>query len=163
MAELKKLAPFDIRSFKDWLTQRGAIIEPATSVWEVLRVDTIDGKFIVYKNKKGVETWPDGLMDIVNAFREGRSIPLSPDQKKRKRLKHLVEEIAQRDGLYCWFCEVGFLSTDSREITIEHLVSLCHGGPNHLSNIVISCQPCNEKAGSISVSEKVKFRDGRRS
>jgi hypothetical protein len=156
------MVAFKLDTFKRWLVSHGAIIEAPTNEWELLRVATCDGTFIAYRNKKGVETWPDGLMAIRDAFLASRDISLSPDLKARKRLRHTIDEIAGRDGLWCFFCEIGFLSPDSNEITIEHLVPHSLGGPNHIANLVISCEPCNRAVGNMSVAEKARFRDEKR-
>jgi len=75
----------------------------------------------------------------------------------------IVRTLVERDGLWCWFCEIGFLSEDSGEVTLEHLVARAHGGPNHLSNYVLACPDCNSQVGTLSVSEKVQFRERKRS
>lgn len=155
---MKKRA-LDIDAFKEWLTQRGAIVDSPTNPYEILRVRTCEGCFVAYANTKGVETWPDGLTSIREAFDAGREVALSPDLKSRVRLRHTIETIASRDGLECWFCERGFLSTDSREITVEHLCPRSHGGPDHLSNLVIACAPCNRAAGNQTVADKVRLRE----
>jgi hypothetical protein len=153
---------FEIASFKVWLVERGAILLSPTNPYEVLRVDTAEGLFVVYQNKAGKQTWPMGIDAIRSAYLDGRDVPLSPDQKQRVRLRHQIEALAARDGLFCWFCENGFLSVDSREITIEHLVSVAHGGPHHVSNLVLACPDCNGEAGLLSVAEKVMLRDAKR-
>lgn len=154
---------FEIDAFKAWLVERGAIILAPTNPYEVLRVDTAEGLFVVYENKAGKQTWPEGIDGIRSAYLDGREVPLSPDQKGRVRLRHQIEAIAARDGLECWFCENGFLTIDSREITIEHLVAVAHGGPNHISNLVLACPDCNSEAGHLSVSEKALMREAKRS
>ncbi|MGO4738605.1 HNH endonuclease [Bosea sp. 2KB_26] len=159
---MKKRPAFKLDTFKSWLTECGAVIQPPTSQWEILRVQTCDGVQVVYRNSKEVQTWPESLIVAREAFERGNRMSLSPDMKARKKLRHLIEDLAARDGLWCWFCEVGFLTSDSVEITIEHLVSKSHGGPNHPSNLVIACKPCNTEAGHLSVSEKVGLRDRKR-
>ena len=153
---------FQLDAFKAWLVERGAVILAPTNPYEVLRVDTAEGLFVVYTNKAGKQTWPEGIEAIRAAYLDGRELPLSPEQKGRVKLRHQIEAIAARDGLECWFCENGFLSVDSREITIEHLVALAHGGPNHISNLVLACPDCNAEAGHLSVSEKVVMREAKR-
>lgn len=154
--------PFNIEAFKAWLIERGAIVDPPTNEWEVIRVRTIDGPFVAYRNAKGVQKWPGGLMEIKQAFINGEQIPLSPSLASRKKLRHLINDLSARDGLWCWFCEVGFLTPDSTEITIEHLCPKAHGGPNHVSNLVLACKRCNSEAGNLSIAEKVRMRDDRR-
>lgn len=153
---------FDLKAFKDWLVQRGAVLKPITNPYEVLRVDTSEGVFVVYTNSKGKQTWPVGIDALRSAYLDGKDIPLAPEQKSRVRLRHQIEAIAARDGLECWFCENGFLTPDSREITIEHLVAVSHGGPNHMSNLVLACPDCNSEAGQLSVAEKVLVREAKR-
>lgn len=154
---------FEMEKFRAWLVARGAVIQSPTNPYEILRVDTADGVFVVYQNKKGAQTWPEGIDRIRSAYLDGKNIPLSPDQKARRKLRHQIETLAERDGLECWFCENGFLDADSREITIEHLVAVAHGGPNHVSNLVLSCPDCNQEAGHLSVAEKVLMREAKRS
>jgi hypothetical protein len=159
---MSKRPAFDIKAFKAWLTDCGAVLVPPTSQWEVLRAQTCDGVQVVYRNAKEVETWPEPLIVAREAFKSGNRMSLSPDLKARKRLRHLVEQLAERDGLWCWFCEIGFLSSESAEITVEHLVPKAHGGPNHPSNLVLACGACNKAAGHLSVAEKVLLRDKKR-
>lgn len=158
----RKARDRSIDGFKAWLVERGAIIDPPTNPYEILRVRTCEGVFVAYRNSKGAETWPDGLRAICDAFDAKRDIPLSPELKARVRLRHQIEALATRDGLECWFCETGFLSTDSNEITIEHLCPVAHGGPNHVSNLVLACKPCNSEAGNRSIAEKVLIREMKR-
>jgi hypothetical protein len=153
---------FSIETFKTWLTLRGAIIDPPTNEWEVLRVRTCDGVFVIYKNKRGDETWPEGLLSVRQAFVDKKDISLSPDLTVRKRLRHTIDDLAASDGLWCWYCETGFLNSESREISIEHLCSVAHGGPNHPSNLVLACHACNGEAGTLSIAEKVAMRDRKR-
>jgi hypothetical protein len=159
---MSKPRRFNLHKFKEWLVARGAVILPPTNPWEMLRVDTSEGIFVVYRNKADRETWPELADRIRDAFLSGREIPLSPDQKARVRLRHMIETLAARDGLECWFCENGFLDVDSREITIEHLCPVAHGGPNHLSNLVLACPDCNQEVGHLSVAEKVLIREAKR-
>ncbi|MGO4672949.1 HNH endonuclease [Bosea sp. 2YAB26] len=159
---MKKPAAFKIETFKAWLTDCGAVVRPPSNQWEVLRVQTCDGVQVIYRNAKDIQTWPEPLIIARHAFERGNRMALSPEMKARKQLRHLIEDLAVRDGLWCWFCEVGFLTADSTEISIEHLVPKAHGGPNHPSNLVLACKPCNTEAGHLSVSEKVAIRDRKR-
>lgn len=151
--------PFSMDAFKAWLTERGAIVDPPTNPYEILSARTADGVLVAYRDSRGKETWPTELTEYRDAWKAGQQPSLSPDLRSRVKLRHRVQELAERDGLWCWFCETGFLSVDSREITIEHLVPLAHGGPNHVSNLVLACGPCNRRAGNLPVSAKVRLRD----
>lgn len=156
-----KRKTFSLKAFRAWLIERGAVVEPPTNPYEILRVQTAEGTFVAYENKLGKETWPEGLAAIREQFITGQMPALSPDLRGRVRLRHLIGALAERDGMECWFCSRGFLSLDSREITIEHLVPKAHGGPDHQSNLVLACAPCNRAAGNLPVVEKVKLREQR--
>lgn len=86
----------------------------------------------------------------------GRAPP-RPNEKKRKRLR---AQLLKRDGRECFYCgeEAGFDVVP----TIEHLLSRAHGGPDTLENTTLSCKPCNEEAGDLSVIDKVRLREKKR-
>lgn len=159
---MKARKPKDIASFNDWLIARGAIVDAPTNEWEILRVRTCDGVFVAYRNKAGKETWPEDLLDLREAFEAGRALALSPDLKSRKRSRHLIEALGERDGLKCWFCDLQWQNPENANITIEHLVPVCHGGPNHMSNLVLACQACNGAVGNMPVAKKVIYREQQR-
>lgn len=77
----------------------------------------------------------------------------------KKRLA-IVEALVARDGPRCWYC-IGELTGEST--TLEHLCPKAHGGPEHLSNLVLACKPCNLDARDRSIAEKVKLREKKRS
>ena len=61
----------------------------------------------------------------------------------------------KRDGQLCFFC----LKPVGVDITVEHLIALVDSGPDHLSNKVLAHSVCNQKAGSLSVMEKIQVRE----
>lgn len=77
----------------------------------------------------------------------------------RPQLTPYKKFIAIRDGKMCWYCGI-VLPKD--KLTIEHLLSVAHGGSHHMSNLVLACEPCNLEAGTLSVASKVKLRDQKR-
>jgi len=147
-----------LAEFSDWLTSCGAIIEPPTNEYEIIRVRSCHGLHVAYRNAKGRENWPDILSEIKAAFLAGQRQRLSPDQKERVRLRHTIDAIIARDGCECWFSGVSFSGADDDRITIEHLCPIAHGGPNHISNLVIATREANRMAGQLSVAEKVGLR-----
>ena len=72
---------------------------------------------------------------------------------KSKRAK--INRIMNRDGDRCFFCGLPL----GDDITIEHLVPIKCGGGNHIANICLSHSECNKNAGSLSVSQKIKYRE----
>lgn len=148
--------------FTAWLTKSGAVIMDPTSEWEIVRVSTCFGILVAYTNTKGKESWPSGLLSIYKSYSAGKPLALSPNRKSNVKLRHTIGDLAARDGLCCWFCELKFNNVDDTRITIEHLVAKSHGGPNHHSNLALACEQCNIEVGNLSVSEKVAIRDAKR-
>jgi hypothetical protein len=59
-----------------------------------------------------------------------------------------------RHGGACFYCGCD-LSVDT--CSIEHILPKSAGGPDHIANMALSCQPCNRAAGALSVFEKVNL------
>lgn len=78
---------------------------------------------------------------------------------KPPKVMHYKRYIAARDGEKCFYCNTQFAKEN---LTVEHLLSISHGGNNHLSNLVLACQPCNLEAGTGTIIDKVEFRDRKR-
>ena len=78
---------------------------------------------------------PRSLMHDLLTFRSG-------DAKRMWR-----EEIKRRDGYACYICG----STEN--LTIDHVVPQCKGGPTDASNCRTACLSCNQKKGSLSLDE----------
>lgn len=151
-----------IADFKKWLVECGAIIEPPTNSYEILRVRTCHGVHVAYRKDNGRETWPHALSILRDSCQAGNRQNLSPDLKERIKLRHTIAAIIERDGCECWFSGQAFSGPEDEQITIEHLCPRSHGGPNHLSNLVIATREWNQRAGNLSVAEKVRMRDAAR-
>lgn len=78
----------------------------------------------------------------------------------RPQLTPYKKIIAIRDGKECFFCGI-VLPKD--QLTIEHMVAVADGGTHHIKNLVLACTDCNKAVGRMSVADKVKFRDRKRS
>lgn len=48
----------------------------------------------------------------------------------------------------CYYCMTPF--SRRRPATVEHIVPVCRGGSNHMSNLALTCSPCNAKKGSMT-------------
>lgn len=160
------MRPRDLTDFEVWLTNCGAEVLAPLSEWEVLRVRTSTGTHVVHANKKGAQTWPPALLDIVSAFNKGATLALAATRRKRRNSKLMQDfpRLVKRDGDGCFYC--GEFVTDpfaeyhpDYAPTTEHLVSIAHGGPNHLSNKFIAHHRCNQIAGHLSAPEKIALRD----
>lgn len=160
----------DLAAFKRWLVRCGAEVLATTNPYEVLRVRTSTGVHVVHKNRKGRQTWPGGLSDIVDIFLDGGSPRLSPSAMVRRssRLRQRYPILVARDGDGCFFCAVRVPAPDEEcspgmAPSVEHLVSIAHGGPNHLANTYLAHRDCNNRAGDASAVEKISLREKIRS
>ncbi|AWJ93263.1 HNH endonuclease (plasmid) [Azospirillum baldaniorum] len=143
--------------FKDFLVSRGSEVLAPSNAFEVARFTTPQGIGVVYRNGKGqVSSWQGGADEAFAAFRAGASWSVGARKAKGKgKVRHQINALLSRDGDGCFFC--GRPLGD--DITVEHLVPAVHGGPNHISNLVLAHAACNQSVGHLSVAEKVRARD----
>lgn len=70
----------------------------------------------------------------------------NPQGKTRKTLSRSIRErVIARDGLTCAYCRSVL---DPEDVTIDHVVPVVRGGTDELTNLAISCRPCNSKKGT---------------
>jgi len=154
--------------FKRWLVDRGSEIREPSNPFELLRFTTPEGVGVIYANKAGrVSAWENGAERAWLAYQGAETDWRVGKRVKNKGQSHQQTAIIARDGDGCWYCgklfaeaaegQVNFNGPD--DATVEHLVSRTHGGPNHLSNLVMAHRKCNNEAGNLSVSEKVALRE----
>lgn len=159
---MKSLAHFTSRraKFEAFLTERGAQILQPTNEWEVLRFRTSRGTSVVYCNSKGGITPTGESLEAWTAFEiNGPWRGVTKPHKRPRKDGHktsLLNALLRRDGPSCFFCGA---PTTADDRSLEHLVPLSHGGPNHLSNLVLAHRRCNADAGHLSVMEKIRLRD----
>ncbi len=138
--------------FGAWLTEHGAEVLAPTSEWEAARFRSHGGQLsIVYRNKQEILTYT-GLAEAAHrAFRFAK--PWSAGAAtKRRHMGGIIPTIRKRDGDLCFFCQREVSEEDESK---EHLVSLAHGGPNHISNLFLAHKTCNTEAGHLSAPEKI--------
>lgn len=152
---LRELKP---ARFEAFLTANGHEVLAPTNEYEVVRFRNAEGVGIVYRNKRDMLSFQGPAKAAVNAFKSGKQFR-APD-KRAKRLPVDLRAIVKRDGNGCFYCGEPL---EVEEMTREHLLSITHGGSNHIANMVIACDPCNQEAGHLSVAEKVRLRDQKRS
>ena len=68
----------------------------------------------------------------------------SEDRRRRKR------KLMERDEGKCFWCKTMLAYEDA---TMDHVIPMARGGTDALTNLVLSCQPCNNSRGC---------RDGRK-
>ena len=69
----------------------------------------------------------------------------------KKRNEDLRQEIADRDGWSCCWCNKELLP---KTATLEHLLARSRGGSNSPSNLRLSCAPCNNGRGDGAPRKK---------
>lgn len=159
---MKSLAHLTSRreKFEAFLVERGAQILQPTNEWEVLRFKTSRGTSIVYCNARGGVTPTGESTAAWQAFEKNGPWRATPAPKKRQsgrdKTLPLLHALLQRDGPACFYC---IRATDEGNRTLEHLVPRAHGGPDHLSNLVLAHRECNAGAGHRSAMEKIRMRE----
>lgn len=73
-----------------------------------------------------------------------------PVQRKSKRMK-----ARKQTGGRCWYCSK---HVHKDEATLDHVIPLTRGGGYERSNLVFSCQPCNEEKGDKSLEQYRTFK-----
>lgn len=139
-----------LQTFRKRLEEAGAEILAPTNPYEVLRFRSSKGVGVVYKGKRG-ETWNAEALaarDHLHA-KAGSLAPVTINGRRRD--KATVDALLVRDGDCCLFCGKPL----DGDITVEHLVAIAHGGPNHVSNLFLAHAACNQAAGHMSAPEKV--------
>lgn len=141
--------------FLEWLVARGAQVLHPTNEWELVRFDCATGVAIIYANAKGGTTFTGQALAAWNAFKSGTSWSAGV-RGRRTKTGPLIRTLLDRDGDRCFYCHA---PTSDDDRSVEHLVSVAHGGPNHISNLVLAHRACNERAGHLSAMEKVRMRE----
>lgn len=133
----------------------GEILSP-TNPYEVMRFKTRHGVGVVYQNVRGKRTWNQEAQAVRDHFDTQKKGSLAPVAVKgRRKDAGTVNALLARDGDNCFFCRLPL----NDDITVEHLVSVAHGGPNHISNLFLAHAPCNQRAGHLSAPEKIAIRE----
>lgn len=60
------------------------------------------------------------------------------------------ENVYLRDGYRCQYCGQGL---PGGELTLDHVVPRCKGGPTSWTNVVAACTPCNRRKGRHTPEE----------
>lgn len=77
----------------------------------------------------------------------------------------LVIELAERDGMSCFYCEqqlIALPSDHERAATIDHVLARSHGGLYHPQNVVLACRDCNKEKAADFVMLVEAIRRARR-
>jgi hypothetical protein len=149
----------EIEIFTDWIVANGGEKLAPTNRYELLRFKCHLGIGIVYQSEKGKRTWSGAAKELRESFAKNKPVRLTPIAFKRRHDDKRFPALIVRDGDRCFY-GCGTVMT-SETATIEHLCSRTHGGPDHIANVVLSCDACNKLAGHLSISEKISIREKR--
>lgn len=152
-----------VSKFKKFLVNAGGQLMHETSEYEVIRLQCEKSVEILYRKQSGRLTWPNELINAYIAYKSGGKVRWRATRKKkvnRKRGPVLLQTLFARDGHICWFCGKP-LSVE--KATIEHLLNVSNGGNNHINNLTVADEKCNQKARNMCITEKVILRERLRS
>lgn len=140
----------DIEKFKKWLMSYGCEILPLTNDFEALRFKGSQVG-VVYKSGRVGSPYAGRALTHFQTKKEwdGGAVKTGryPNYRKQK------EQLLKRDGCNCFYCGKPLLD----DITVEHLLALCYGGKNELSNMVLAHAKCNQMVGNLPLVDKVKI------
>lgn len=144
------------RRLCEFLELGGAEILPITNPFELARFKSVNGVCVVYQNKKGALSYSNDHAKVAaQHFLAGK--PWSADKQHHRVQRMTVEcKLIERDGNTCFYCGIEF--SEQMPPTLEHILSIVHGGTNNIANLCLCCEPCNVAAGSLAIVEKMKLR-----
>lgn len=150
---INKLRP-RVQAFQEWLASRGAEVLVPTNEWEVVRFKSGTSTGIVYRNARGEITTQGSATKALSAFLNNLSWSAGVATNRTKKQVN-VQALLQRDGDRCFLCGKAL----GDDITRDHLVPVAHGGPNHISNLVLMHRACNVAVGHMPVMQKILMRE----
>lgn len=147
----------DVKAFRGWLAKAGAEVMPSSNTWEVVRFQARGGVHSIHVNKEGRFTAHGFALECVDTFRDNRTPPKmwSDTPKCSGAKKKYRPALLERDGPACFYCGH---EMQEHEMTLEHLVSRQVGGPNHLDNMALCHDLCNQKASALPLKQKIELR-----
>jgi hypothetical protein len=151
MTRVKEMNP-RLDAFKKWLVARGAELLVTMGEWELLRFKSGDNLCIIYYKKNGEVTFHGKSEEVWKAYLSGSSWRAMPATARRQRSSTEITTLRKRDGDHCFFC---MQLVSQEDESVEHLVSLTHNGPQHISNKFLAHKKCNAQANHLSAPEKI--------
>lgn len=145
-----------LKMFTAWLHGHGAELLTPTNQWELLRFRTEEGTSIIYTDKRGHLTWTNQAAEAYLACVGNKAWRAVPKTQRRAKSSPTCQALRKRDGDDCFFCHLPVAVEDE---SAEHLVSITHGGPDHIANMALAHRECNRQAGHLSLMEKIRMRE----
>jgi hypothetical protein len=142
--------PRNLDGFRDRMVAAGGELLAKTNPYEVMRFRTRYGVGVIYQGRRG-RTWNQQATDALNHLEGGLGSLAPVKVSGRRKDSATVNALLARDGDRCFLCGEPL----GADITVEHLVAIAHGGPNHVSNLFLAHGECNRSLGHLSAPEKV--------
>jgi hypothetical protein len=142
--------------FEAWLTEAGAEVLTCTNEWELCRFRCGSGTSIVYTNKRHELTYVGQASTAFAGFLGAKRWRAAPRTNRTTKSNPTCATLRQRDGDNCFYCHLPVAVEDE---SVEHLVALTHGGPDHIANMALAHKLCNREAGHLALMEKIRFRE----
>lgn len=147
----------NFEKFKTWLGAQGAEVLLSTNMYEVVRFKTSNGVSVIYYGKKGY-TFTGESETAYEMFKEHKRWKVV--NRKRQQLHGMKARLASRDGRGCFFCKsYESMSGGLMLLTVEHILSVMHGGTDNPNNLALACDDCQKILGVKSVTQKIMYRD----
>lgn len=144
------------QAFNSWLEKNGAQVLPPTNPYEIARFIAHGGTCVVYTNSKGKISANGFALKAVEAFERNQKLDMGFAKTARTVNTKYKAALLKRDGRECFYCG---LDMSDEDVTIEHLIALDKGGNNRLENMALAHYECNQKAGNMHLTAKIKLRD----
>lgn len=145
------MTPEKVEQFKAWLHEQGAEVLDPTNPYELVRFRNTNGVGIVYTGKKGITFHGEAAIGY-SKFKKGERWKLVI--RKRQILHDHKRDLANRDGERCF---AHGNPMDLRALTIEHLLSFMHGGPDNNNNLVLVCREANLLLANKPLATKIEM------
>jgi 5-methylcytosine-specific restriction endonuclease McrA len=116
-------------------------------------VDFIDGKIALFNQSgNGISIDAcDEIIDLLNKYKENFSDHIPSNKRYVSKLKRAI--IFKMQGDNCLCC--GKL----RDVGIDHILPISHGGDNNIDNLQVLCRTCNSKKGKHNIIDYRKNLD----
>lgn len=68
-----------------------------------------------------------------------------------------IRAFLKHNNIECLYCQK--IITNNEDCTVDHVIPKSHGGSNHVDNLAIACKACNDKKGSLLLTQFIKAFD----
>ncbi len=144
---------FAIDKFKEFINKSGANILQPTNSFEALRFSCEEGVGVVYESNKSHISLTGSAITAYSFFIKKRQWIASKNYQAFEK-PEVREQLLERDGENCFYCKKHM---QEDEITIEHILSVLHGGNDNIANLALTHKSCNLLAGSLPIVEKINL------